>query len=746
MDSTSNKAGKKNNILKYLLLGSAAAIAPMGVAHAQTETAAAEEQVADDAIIVTATKRSTDIQDVPAAITAIGGDELAERGLNDIDGLADQVPSLSFGRYLNTTFVTIRGIGTTVDSGVAEPSVALYVDGVFLPRATMGTLRQVDLERAEVLRGPQGTLYGRNATGGAVNFVSRAPSSTFEAGINASIENRNGYGLNGYVSGPLGDQVSVRLSGGYESQDGYVKVINTGGDVGGTDLYHGRLAFNFELSDSATLDLSVQHEKNEDDFVWLGLGTAPVGVLGAYALAGSATVPNFTTEPNEIYSNGLNDALLETTIASARLNVDLNDSISFRSVSGYINHTSATEQESDGTDVLFIDLVDTKVTSESFSQELNLYGETGPVEWLLGGYYFTEEHKLAGSLAFDTFALALGTIDPTDPVAVAAIAPFLGFPSTFQFADLEENTESAAIFADVTINLSDSFRLLAGARYNWEEKDYLFFGAASPAGGLNTSDFLPKFGFQYDVSDEVNVYGQWQKGIKSGGHQLSVVSLFDPEEVEAFELGFKSQFWDGRATLNASAYYYDYSNLQATVTIPPNTTLVENGDAEIYGLEAEMFVEPIDNLNLNFGASFIESEYTDLDSIDQTLAVPVSVDLSGERVIRTPKFTLNAGAAWTVPVESGILGSVTFRGDVFYTDSFKLSFFDYAATRQSAYATANVSVTLTDSSDTFTLRGYINNVTDKLVLNNAAYLAPIAAFNTNYSEPLNGGVSIGFKF
>lgn len=726
------------------LLGSATIALPLSAARAQDQETAETTGDNDRVIIVTATKRDSDIQDIPAAITSISGDELAERGLNDVEDIATQVPNLSYGRYLNSTFVTIRGVGTTVDSGIAEPSVALYVDGVYLPRVTMATLRQVDLERAEVLRGPQGTLYGRNATGGAVNFVSREPTSTFEGGLNATIENRNGFGLNGYLSGPLGNNVAVRVSGGYESQDGYVENLTTGQDFGGTDVYHGRLALKLDLSSSATVDLSIQHEKNEDRFVWLDLGSAPVGVLGFYGLfAPSGTpTPSFSLEPNEVFADGANAGLLKTTIASAKLNWELSDNVTLRTITGYIDHKSGTAQDSDGTDTPFVNLVDTEVTSEAFNQEVNLFGETGPVEWLVGGYYFDEKHVLLGGLEFDTLALTLGSGVPFDP----ALLPLFGTLTRFQFASLEESTKTVALFGDVTLNLSDSFRVLAGARLNWEDKDYLFFGAPSPAGSIDTNDFLPKLGLQFDASDDVMFYAQWQKGIKSGGHQLSLPQLFQPEEVEAFEGGVKTQSADGRLTFNASAFFYDYSNLQATVTIPPNTTLVQNGDAEIYGLEAELFWEPVDNLNLNFGASLLDSEYTELTSADQTLPGAPATNLTGEEVIRTPSFTFNAGAAWTIPVDLGILGSVTFRGDVFYTDSFKLSFFPYPETTQGSYATTNVSVTLTDSTDTFQLRGYINNVTDKLVLNNAAFLATIGAFNVNYTEPLNGGVSLGIRF
>ncbi|CAN0498122.1 unnamed protein product [Scytosiphon promiscuus] len=165
-------------------------------------------------VIVTATKREASIQDVAASISQVGGDDLETRGVDDVENPALQIPNLTFGKFGRNTFVTVRGIGTTVDSGVAEPSVATYVDGVFLPRATMALLRQVDLERVEVLRGPQGTLYGRNATGGAVNYVSRGPSDTFEGKIVATFEERNGRGVDAVVSGPISEGLSFRLSGG----------------------------------------------------------------------------------------------------------------------------------------------------------------------------------------------------------------------------------------------------------------------------------------------------------------------------------------------------------------------------------------------------------------------------------------------------------------------------------------------------------------------------------------------------
>ena len=726
----------------------------LAVTNAQDATDE-DEALLQDTIIVTATKRDQSIQDIAASISQFSGDDLVERGMDDLEKITTQVPNLSWGRYLNSTFVTIRGVGTTVDSGVAEPSVALYVDGVFLPRATMANMRQVDLQRAEVLRGPQGTLYGRNATGGAVNFISKKPTTNLERGMSVTVEDRNGYGIDGYVSGPLSDTIAIRLSGGIVKQDGWVDVINTGDKLAGTDMFHARLAGRFELTASSTLDLTLQYEKNEDNFIWASIGTPPNVLIGFFDTFApdSAPDPKFTTEPNKIYANDANEGLLETTILSATYNSNLSDTLSLRSVTGYVDHTSGTTSDGDASDAFLVNLVNTQVTSKSFSQELNLIGESGTVSWLVGAYYFSEEHKLYGELDGDMLFFTL----PTLPAGITPPAPVLalfGRKLNFPFVDLMEDTTSFALFADATFEVNEDFRIIAGARFNSEKKDFVYTAHTPGSDPVKTpndtesDDFLPKIGFQYDVNDDMNIYGNWQKGVKSGGHQLTETKLFEPEEVSAFEFGVKSQSKDGRITFNGSAFSYDYSNLQASVTIPPNTTRIESGDAEILGLEAELFMRPENNINLNFGASFLSSEYTDLKALDQTRtpAPTTSTDLSGEEVIRAPKITLNAGASWEVPYNTGVLSQISYRADVFYTDKFKLSFFPYQATLQDSYIAANLSATLTDASGRWQVRVFIDNATDELYLNNATYLATTGAFLHIHSAPRTAGISLRGTF
>lgn len=671
---------------------------------------AAEEGVIEE-VVVTATKRAVGLQDVPASVTSIGGDELDSRGVLDVEDLSMQVPNLVYGGNGSNGFITLRGIGTTVDSGVAEPAVSTYVDGVFLPRASMATLRQVDMQRVEVIRGPQGTLYGRNATGGAINFVSRAPATEFESGVTLALEDRDGHALSGYVSGPLSDTVAFRLSAGREEQDGYVDVLNTGQELADTDVVYGRLALQVTPSDALTIDLTAQYEKGE-------------AVNGYQALLTPATtfflpLAPQTTEELKLFADGPHDGEIETTLVSARVNWDLSDTVSLRSITGYVDHEVTTTFDADGTGAFFTDLVDAFRPSESFSQEFNLYGDTGRLSWLVGAYWYEEDFLL------------------TLPVDFAGVGLVIA-------GNLEEETRSYAFFADLTYSLTDRLRLNAGLRYNDEEKDFTFFDL--PGGSLDEDDLLPKLGLQYDLTDDVNVYGAWQRGIKSGGHQLSQPTTFEGEELDAWEAGIKSRLLGGRLTANAAVFFYDYENLQATTVIPPSTTLVQNGDAEVTGFEGELRFLANEQLSFNLGVSLLDSEYTDLLSVDQTDPAGGLVDLSGEELIRAPRYTLNAGVDWTIPVRAWRLENIVVRLDAFHSDDYKLNFFDYGPSQQDAYTTANLSVMANDRSGRFQVRAWVNNLTDEVTLNQANYLAITGAFFGLYSEPRNGGVSVTMRF
>ena len=721
--------------LAYLSL--TAGVSLLSSAAALAQSAPAGPEFASSDIIVTATKRGERLQDVPAAITAIGGDDLQKRGLTNIEAIATQVPGLNFGQHAGATQIAIRGVGSTVDSGVAEPTVALYVDGLYMPRATMATLRGVDLERVEVLRGPQGTLYGRNATGGAINFISRGPTKEFEGGITASTGSRDAFGIDGYVSGPLADGVYVRLSGGHQEQDGYVKVVNTGRKLVNVNDDYVRFAVRLEPTDKVGVDLAVRYEHNTGANAYQQLYT-PAGVF-VPPTAGQ------TTKPNEIYGDGPFRMNVKTFIASGVVNWQMSDDVSLKSVTGYIDHKNSNDFDADGTDYAFYNAVNFNRPSESFSQEFNLIGDTGPLKWILGAYYFKE--KFSYSLPVD-FVGGLNTGDPATSIPAGA---------TVITGELVDRTRSFALFGDVTYSFNDWLRLNVGLRYNTEKKRFEsgtgiiipgsgFMGVRGVKTQFKADKLLPKVALQFDVNDDINGYVQWQKGYKSGGQNLGLLPQYLPESIDAYEVGLKTQWLDRKLTANFAAFYYDYKNLQATIVLPPTTTLVQNADVKVYGIEGDLNLQVTDAFRLNASATWLHARNKRFFSIDDANPGLGLQDLKGKPITRAPDFTFNAGAEYRFDLGRELLNALSVRADFSYSSKVVLRYFGEEQDVQKAYALLNLSATLSDIDEKTSLRAFVNNVTDKLYRQSSSYLGPIGAYVGNYSPPRTWGLQLSRKF
>jgi iron complex outermembrane receptor protein len=697
-----------------------------------------------DEVIVTALKQSQNIQDVPAAISAVDGAVLQERGVSSVEAISQLVPNLNFGSHAGTTLITIRGIGSTVDSGITEPTVAMYVDNVFLPRSTMATLRAVDLARVEVLRGPQGTLYGRNATGGAINFISQAPSDSFEAQVNLSGGSRSALGVSGYVSGPLGEIVSARLSAGHDEQDGYVKVTPGSRKIDAVDVSYARAALRIEPSDSLTIDLSARYEESNGANAYQQLLT-PTVLPGAVQ----------TTQPYRMKADGPFVQESKTTVLAAQVAWDINDNVSLKSITSYVDHKSRVDFDADATTYPGFDAVDFSRPSESYGQEFNLSGTTGPVEWLAGAYFYHEE-------ASNTLPLRLG----------AVFAPGFGVPTgTFVLQSVASETQSYALFGDLTWSVTDALKLTAGLRYNNEDQsfDQLFGldipgvgfvpGAAAYATGpikVDTSSekLLPKVGIQYAVNDDINLYAQWSRGFKSGGLNLEGGSgqaigrdgLFKSELVDAYEAGLKSQWLDRRITANFAAFYYDYSDLQVTITRPPSTTIVQNADAKIYGLEGELVWDVTEAFKLNAALTLTHARFDGFASFDDARPLGGTQDLDGSPLPHAPDYTVSLGGEYKATLGSFWLSALTLRADAFYSDDVVLRYFATAQDTQGAYGTLNLSAKLATDDGRTSLNLFVNNATNEQYLRNITYIGAIGAYMGNYAPPRTWGVQLSQKF
>lgn len=680
-------------------------------------------------IVVTALKRSQSVQEAPASIVAVSGDDLSQKGLSDLRDLSRIVPNLNWGEHFGTTLITIRGAGSSVDSGATEPTVALYVDGIYLPRSDMATFRAVDLDRVEVLRGPQGTLYGRNAAGGAINFISQRPTDEFSAKVEVSTGSRDAMGINGYISGPIAPGISVRLSGGREKQDGYVTVLNTGQQLNGVNTTYGRLAVAIEPAGSDIRnEISVRYERNTAAVAY----QQPIGPMVFPPAA-------YTSEPNKILANDPYGGRRETFIASNVLTWEPSDSLTIKSLTGYIDHNSHARVDDDGSLAAFQYTDDFVRTSKTFSQELNFVGNTGNLDWIVGLFYFNE--KYYGNL----------------PVALQAdLAPSLGLPTgaTINLGQRAKISNLAA-FVDADYHFSDAVSLNLGLRYNHEDNKYQEIFSLTPVVPEFFANFpkkanklIPKIALKAELAPDINTYIQWSKGYKSGGVNLpsgsgEILPLYKPEDISAFEAGIKSQFLDRTLTFNVAGWYYDYKNLQITQDVPPSTTVVRNANAKIYGVEAELRWNPTPGLSLHVAPTLQHAVFDKFVTFDPLLGR--NVDLDGSQLPRAPKFSVNAGIANEFDLGGNLLSKLRVEGNVMHSSSVVLRYENQnPLERQKAYTLVNLSATISDADDMTQLTAFLNNAFD------VTYKQHVINFGLgymgNFGPPRTWGVKLSRKF
>jgi len=730
---------------RTLMIGSAMfALMAAGQAQAQSQsdttlTADTEEPGYGD-IIVTAQKREQNLQDVAGGISAIGSENLELTGTTSVQDLAAQTPSLVWGQSNGSTFVTLRGIGLSVDSGVAEPNVALHVDGVFISRSTMATIEGDDLERVEVLRGPQGTLYGRNATGGAINFISKAPTDTLSGGFKAGYGNFQTVKASGYVSGPLSDTTRVRLSAGYENRDkGFSVNTFTGNRYDELRQYSVRGALASDLGEALALDLSIQYQAT--DFQAYQQLIRPVGPVASLLFPDIVNAEK-PFAPRTMGNEFEPQSYRSTLMIRGGLTWDIGDDVQLKSTTGYLKAKFRTELDGDGTSLPLINVEKRRQPSDVISQEFNLSGSAanGKLEWLVGAYYFHED------------------FESTIPVAFPLGLPG-ALPPGYAFSQIFETTRSLAAFTDLTFSISPSFRIYGGARYSNDRKrttqnsGFLPFGLpeSQVIGCPNLqleqkfNSFSPRVGVQADLGDDVMTYAQFQKGFKSGGVNSSTCgNLYRPEKLDSYEAGFKSRFADGAVTLNASIFYYDYTDLQL-FQYSVTTATIDNADARTYGAEIEARFRVGDFFSLDTAATLLDSKYRRFSSFDQANPAAGVQDLSGNRLDRAPKYVLTLSPQIDVPVAIGGFDRFVLRGDVRFSGDYYFRPFNLEQDRQKAYRMVNISASLA-SDQGLSLRAYVQNLTNKDVVGHQFYNFVVDSWLGNYLPPRTYGVELGYRF
>ena len=639
----------RHRSIHWLVIGSLATALPAFAAPVDPDPVIEE-------VVVRAQKRDQAMQEVPIALTVLGSDMLDAHGIRQATDIADITPGLYYESIgLRNAFIFMRGTGSGQFDIGSDSSVSVFIDEVYTPRFTALQFDLVDVDRIEVLKGPQGALFGRNTTGGAISVVTAKPTSDPTASATLEVGEDSHLFARASVSGPLGDgPLSGRLGVATRRHDGWVTNEVTDTDHLDTDSLglHGQLRAAFEQGELLLGAVYTEDDANANTY----RNVTPVVPFLSPASPFFGNVPTSSDPEHQRYdTDGFQDR--ETLSLTARLDVDVGFA-TLTSLTGYTTLDFSELHDLDGTEAfVFNRFADEE--SDSVSQELRLTSTgDGAVDWLVGAFYFSDDASRYERWTLGTdmvFALPVGQpIDVDD------------------FHDVD--TRSWAVFGQVGVALAERFRLEVGTRYGEDEKESE--RAASPSlptpilfapYTANVSDswdsFDPKVTLQYFPNDDVMVYASYGEGFKSGGFQPSIPAnaafaeaAFEPEEVASYEVGVKATLWD-RARINAAAFHVEYEDLQfiaATGTTPTGAPLVVIANAaesttDGFEIDADLVFNRY--FRLSAGYAYLEAEFDDyLDGSGN--------DQSGNRMIRTPEHQGHVTADVAFPLGGGQIGAM----------------------------------------------------------------------------------------
>jgi len=679
-------------------------------------------------IVVTSQKREQSLQDVPLSVAAFSGDYIQEAGIKDVRDLSGMTPGLSIkSRGETEGSVFIRGIGSQAPGIGADPAVGIFIDGVSASRGTNATAAFFDVERVEVVKGPQGTLFGRNASAGAISIITKRPDFDYN-GISlllgAGDEGQLKYQAIGNLA--VNDKFALRLGVNHDERDGLYKNSVTGQDLLDRDHTNIRLGALFQPSDTWESFLSVE---------WIDMENLDAIVTDADAFQ-STIAQNAPPGPQT----------LESTRVVWSNEWGFSDSLSFTSLTGFYTHdVRVTPVDADEVDVPVITFVEPQ-ENDSFSQEFRLNGSTDALDWFVGASYMKEELGFTTDVNYDEAIVAaifgLNDLDVDNLDACDGSADFdldgdgtgdtgllTGLPtcpvvSEMPFGDNE--TTSVAVYGDVTWHATDLVDLTFGLRYTKDEKD-MFYDNPATSGLLGVLDFQifgpitngavsakndwssvdPRIAINYAISDDTSIYANIARGYKSGGINRQVndflpnpqiLNTFDEETNNAYELGIKSRFADGRAQINAAVFFNDYSDYQLETLVGLVPEVFNVGDIETSGFEADGRFLIGNNLELTATFAFLDTEV--VSSIDSAIL--------GKETPQAPETSGSIAFDYRRPAGAGEL---QLSGNYQYSSDFWFDIFN--TLKQDSYGVVNVRVGYEAEDERWGIALVGDNVTDE---------------------------------
>jgi len=724
-------------------------------------------------VVVTAQRREQNIQDVGIAVTPLAADSLQNLNITTATDIVRAVPSLKMNAYSSAQVVfNIRGVSQNDYGDQQEPPVAVYQDDSYSSSINLASFPVFDLARVETLRGPQGTLFGRNATGGAIQFISNKPTDEFEGYTNLTVGRFNQVILDGAVSGPLSDSFQGRFAFIVNQDDGWMNSVVPGvPDRGGNDHYAMRGTLAWQPSDATDVDLILRYLEADGE-TQAGLYSHEPACPNAQ-FQGEFTPPTlacpFWGSPEGATGSGFrDDSIIPSRGGNPYATAETQESFVDREIFGATLHVYS---ELGGADLVAI--TDFQDSSKFYIEG----GDSSPDE---GVFFFqgselqqiSQEVRLSWSAGQHALVAGVFGMYVDGDYTGKFADPFYGYDPDVAFS---QKTTSYAAFIQDEWSFSERWKLIGGLRYWHDTREGAYFGSAPEVPGLtpavtiifNQNEIFPggstitpddaknsfddvtaRLELDYKPTDDLLVYLSFNRGSKSGGFTFSTGTPyspneaaflqgipFDPETLDAYEIGVKANLGDS-TTLNVGAFYYDYSDYQAFAQIGPVQSVI-NLDAEAQGLEVELNSRPLEGLTLQIGASFLDSEVKDI-------LLPDLVTVVDHDLPQAPDFSGNALARYEFALGGGV---ASVQADVQYSGDFCFTVLCAPVEQEEAYTVANARIGYGAEDGRWEVAAFVNNLTEEeyrvYAFDSSLFAGVVAGV---YAKPRTYGVTATWRF
>jgi iron complex outermembrane recepter protein len=746
----------KRPVQRPLVLAVLALLATYTSTGASAQTAAAPEVDASKAdapksaasksdtqtIVVTANKVAQSVLKVGASLSTLGADDIRELGVTDAKALTDLMPNTQISQAGNSSVVVnIRGIENTNTTGMGEPAAAFHIDGIYLGRMSGAGSAFYDIERVEVLRGPQGTLYGRNANAGVVNVITKQPTSLREGYVSADLGNLGQRRIDGAYNLPVNDVLALRAAFSLNRRDGFSETkTQANGFTKNQDSIHTdsiRLQALIKFNAKNNLSLSYDESTNKT--------TGP----NYYDLT-TGGIPKKLVDPNVLIQGRFDNKL-------SGIKAEFKSDLGFANLNYLYGHRSTKNVEDYSTGPLIL-LTKSSAKQDSHELRLSSNDQKSPLQWVAGAFMFSEDGdgQLDGNFPFFFFGPGPGPFGPSQCGGFSSCYPGL------QFIDTALTNESKALFGQLTYSLTDSARVIVGARATHDKKSrsngqQILSGGAdydpsNPgnavvplSGDASWKSSTYKLGYENDLSSSTMFYATVSTGFKAGGFndgdtRAKPELIYQPEKITAYELGLNGKFFDNAMQLTSSIFHYDYSQMQKSGVVNSQMLTTNTGNATVDGLELSARYRLTDVSKLDVSLGLLEAKY-------KRYITPNGTDYSGRKLDKTPSATVHVGYThnWNLASGAYLTGYLGSKYSASYvTTDTGTPTAPPIQFKQDSFTKSNASLTYYSADGNLDVQFYVKNIENKSQL-----MGSVAFFGSNYgymSEPRTFGLRSSFRF